>query len=148
MKPGSRGFSYIEMLMALALFAIVLAAVLPTLAQAGHNMAYARSSYAAHLQAHNLMLAVRDTLAALPPPQRGCDYEVAHVAGHAAHGVAAAQGIGGFSIWLDDALLVAHHAPEAAMYVTGFNMLGSRYLVTVVVWDANHNPAGRAMGVL
>ena len=56
------GFSYLEVLIALALFAIVIIAIIPVLTQAGRNMIYAEKAYDAHLQAQRMMLVIRDAL--------------------------------------------------------------------------------------
>jgi prepilin-type N-terminal cleavage/methylation domain-containing protein len=55
------GFSYIEIIIALALFGLLLMAALPLVNQSGRNIAYAQEGYATHLAAQSLMLAVRDT---------------------------------------------------------------------------------------
>jgi len=57
------GFSYMEVIIAFALFGIVLIAVLPSISQAIRNMAYAQSHYTSHLAAQSIVLAVRETLA-------------------------------------------------------------------------------------
>ncbi|MCL2365131.1 MAG: type II secretion system GspH family protein [Defluviitaleaceae bacterium] len=59
---NKHGFSYIEILVALAIFSIALVAVLPVLAHSGRNQATAYTHYAAHLQAQHLMHHVRHAL--------------------------------------------------------------------------------------
>jgi len=53
------GFSYIEILVALAIFAIAAVAVLPILVQSGRNQNVAYVHYSAHLQAQHIMHEVR-----------------------------------------------------------------------------------------
>jgi len=58
----TRGFSYVEVIIALALFAIAMLAVIPVLSQAGRNLFFAMDAYDGHLQAQRTMLAVRGAL--------------------------------------------------------------------------------------
>ena len=69
MNKRRGGFSYVEILVALGLFAIMLVAVLPMLLQAGRNMRFAETHYKDHLLAHAIMLDVRDDLLDGMPPQ-------------------------------------------------------------------------------
>jgi len=62
-KHKSAGISYVELIIAMALFAIALLAIIPTLSQAARNMTYAQEAYIGNLQAQRLMLVVRDALA-------------------------------------------------------------------------------------
>jgi type II secretory pathway pseudopilin PulG len=57
------GFSYIEIVMAAALLAILLAVALPMTRGAAHNLDYARRAYAAQLEAQRILLAYRDGVA-------------------------------------------------------------------------------------
>jgi competence protein ComGC len=56
----TKGLSYMEMLIALSLFAILFLTLLPILNQAGRNLAAAEEGYNAHLAAQSIMLAVRN----------------------------------------------------------------------------------------
>ena len=56
---GSKGFSYVEILMALGLFALMLGVALPLMYQAGRNMSYAETSYINHLLAQEKLNIVR-----------------------------------------------------------------------------------------
>ena len=57
-----KGFSYIEVLIALALFSILTVAVLPSVLQATRNSVLALDYYNHHLGAQSIMLAVRGAL--------------------------------------------------------------------------------------
>lgn len=57
-----KGFSYIEVLIALALFSILTVTVLPSVLQSARNSVLALDYYNHHLGAQSIMLAVRDAL--------------------------------------------------------------------------------------
>jgi type II secretory pathway pseudopilin PulG len=57
------GFTYIEVIIALAVFMITLAVVFPTLMQASRSLRVAQEGYEAHLYAQNMMLIVREAVA-------------------------------------------------------------------------------------
>jgi len=131
-KKRKIGFSYMEMLMALALFVILLAVALPLLAQGGRNLAYSAASYQAHLNAQNIMIAVR-----------GGEHNFAF------------DGIGEYSVWIhsrdDTVTFHSKNAPVANLLVSGFSSMsvyGDSRVIYVIVWDDSGNPAGRAIGVL
>jgi prepilin-type N-terminal cleavage/methylation domain-containing protein len=131
---NSGGFSYIEVLIALAIFAVALAAVLPVLQQAGHNLAYAQSGYTAHLRAQQIMLATRDALTADETPQFS-SYNFP------------------FTVWLTNEaggsiLFSTPNAPLAGVEITGLASLGNRTVIVVIVWCEDGFMAARAMGII
>ncbi|MCL2188608.1 MAG: prepilin-type N-terminal cleavage/methylation domain-containing protein [Defluviitaleaceae bacterium] len=128
------GFTYIEIIVALALFAITLAAVLPVLSHAGRNMAYAQEGYIAHLRANHLVLLVRD---ALHMGENAQDYALAY---------SAARGNFPFTVWVGGSVLATENAPNAAVHITGFVPQGGHQFIKAVVWDKQGNIRGRAMG--
>ena len=135
----TRGFSYIEVMIALALFAVALLAIIPMLSQAGRNMIFAEASYASHLQAQRTMLVVREALADGRNPQA------------AATGYAA--GRFEFSVWIFGQGAQEFHTvniPDANAAVTGINatMANQASTIIVVVWSDEGLLAGRAIGVL
>jgi len=129
---NQRGFSYIEILIALAVFAIALVAILPVLSQASRNLSYAQNTYIAHLRAQSLMLTIRDTLAANADPEPVTrDFP--------------------FTVWLiggtaGDRSFSTPGAPPAHVDVSGFAYFGNRTLILVTVWNEHGNKAGQAMG--
>jgi prepilin-type N-terminal cleavage/methylation domain-containing protein len=142
-----KGFSYIEIIIALAIFAVLVLAALPLLNQAGRNLVYAEESYKAHLAAQGIMLAVRDALGA-----SGLSGAQA-VAGE----YALRHGVEGYSVW------VFYENPyTAAFYFGSFyetlgvnatlpqlsheHFLAGAYIIVVVVWDEGLSIAGRAIG--
>ena len=62
MNKKSSGFSYIEILITLTLFSVLIIVVLPTLLQGGRNMNFAETNYKGHLIAQEIMLITRDTI--------------------------------------------------------------------------------------
>ncbi len=56
----NRGFSYIETLIALAIFSIALLSLLPLFSQAQRNGAYSREAYAVQLHAQGIMAVARE----------------------------------------------------------------------------------------
>jgi len=135
----TRGHSYIEMIIALALFAIAMLAIMPTLSQAGRNISFAMEIYDGYLQAQSTMLIVRDALLS------GADPET-RVLQHAA-------GNYEFSVWVFGRYAREFHTvynPDVDAAVTGINMaLSSRSsTIVAVVWCEAGHIIGRAVGVV
>jgi len=134
------GFSYIEILIALSLFAIAITAVFPSLLQAARNMEVAEGYYRAHLLAQGMMLAARDALADGSSAQT------------AAADFAAANDMELYSIWI-----LGQHAdhfsvgdvPQTSVSLSGgvVSSVGHSTII-VIVWNESGNMAGRAVGVL
>ncbi|MCL2605385.1 MAG: hypothetical protein FWD90_12995 [Defluviitaleaceae bacterium] len=144
MKTG--GFSYIEVLIAVALFAIALAAILPTLSQAGRNLAFASSGYEAHLRAQDLMLTVRGEL------QTGQTSTALARAGAAVSEYSIMYGDSSFTVWFiggeyDGFVYSTSNAPMAAANVTGFAATDNRTVIVVAMWNERGGIAARAVGV-
>jgi prepilin-type N-terminal cleavage/methylation domain-containing protein len=139
------GFSYIEILVALAIFAVALAAVLPVLSQAGRNLAFAREAYDAHQRARHMMLVVRDALdSGLPAAEA------------AAIAFAAERGGFPFTVWFVKGTEVVHMVHSSGdlifpvvppVYANNFNAFPDRTAVVVVVYNEYGHVAGRAVGV-
>jgi len=136
-NKNCKGLSYLEVLIALALFAIVLAAVLPSLLQARRNMEIASSFYKGNLQAHGLMLTVRDAMAIGNNPQ------------FAASNYAANHSVMLYSVWVfggNPVHFYSHGTPEANVTIaTG--IAGDASTIIVAVWNEDGNIIGRAVGV-
>ena len=136
----TKGFSYVEVIIAMALFAIALLAIIPALSQAGRNMQFAQEAYAGHLQAQRIMLDVRNALM-----EDDADLKAA-VARYAASGFE-------FSIWVFGRGAQEIHsigAPDADATVAGINIAMPNYASTIVVivWNEDDRVAGRAIGMI
>ena len=137
----TRGFSYIEVMIAMALFAVAMLAVIPALSQAGRNMVYAEEAYTSHLQAQRIMLIVRDALIDGENPQSRVQEHV--------H-----PGAMGFSVWIFGRHAQEFHtvdAPDTANARPGdinVALAGQASTIVVVVWDADGHVSGRAVGMV
>ena len=139
----TRGFSYIEVIIALALFAIAMLAVVPALAQAGRNMQFAEGAYSGHLQAQRIMLVVRDELTddnATPATTK-------------AAAITHADGDFDFSIWVFGRNAQSFHTieePDIDVAISGLTPTISSQTSTIiaVVWGDEGQILGRAIGML
>ena len=139
-KKKYGGFSYVEILVALGLFAIMLAAVIPTLLQAGRNMRFAESHYSDHLLAQGMMLTVRDALLDRTNPQT------------AAIVYATTSGIYSYGVWViggQEYHFSSINMPEINIDLTSTIALieGNNSIVIAVICDADGNITGRAIGI-
>ena len=138
----TRGASYIEVIVAMALFAIAMIAIIPTMTGAARNMTFAQDAYAGHLQAQRLMLTVRDALYQNQNPS--------------ARATANASGEFAFSFWVHGAAQYEFHSPgapqepRAISQISGVNTtMGSHATVIITaVWCQDGQLLGRAIGVL
>jgi len=139
MNKKRGGFSYIEIIIALAMFMILLAVALPSVLQSGRNMELAESHYGFHLSAQAIMLAVRDAL------QDGeCPQNTAAV-------YANKHGVNLYGVWVLGAngenMFYSDNVPNITVGIFGEVLMG-RDVVVVVVWNDIGYIAGRAVGVL
>ena len=140
------GFSYIEVIIAASLLAILVMAVLPLLVQASRNMALAQNAYSSHLAAQSIMLAVRDTL-------ENTSHEL-DSAQQAAQITAARLGNVSYSVWIirtvpPQITFATICAPTAYVDIPELSdmlITPNSAAVIVVVWNEYGNPAGRAIG--
>lgn len=142
MSKNRAGFSYIEVLIAMALFAVALVAVLPTLLQAGRNMEYAESHYIGHYTAHEIMLTVRDALI------DGSNLEDAILT------KAVLRNVSYYRVWLRGVYNVDIYSPNApeASILDPLNEIaplsGHNSTIIIAIWNSNRNLMGRAIGVV
>jgi len=139
-KKFCGGFSYVEILVALGLFSIMLAAVLPMLLQAGRNMRFAESHYIDHLLAQGMMLTVRDALLDHTSPQTS------------AATYASSSSIYAYSVWIfgeQEQQFNSVNMPKINIDITNTiaSIAGNNSIVVVVVCDASGNVTGRAIGI-
>ena len=141
MKNKRRGgFSYVEILIALALFAIMLMAVLPLLLQAGRNMRFAESNYRDHLLAQGMMFAVRDALLHDTPSREMASlYAINH-------------DIELYTVWIFDergTFLRYYGILKANVYLTDgvMPLADNSYVVIAAIWNEYGNMTGRAIGI-
>ncbi|MCL2405724.1 MAG: type II secretion system GspH family protein [Defluviitaleaceae bacterium] len=132
----TRGFSYIEVIIALALFAIVVLAVIPTMSQAGRNMTFAVDAYDGHLQAQRIMLAVRDALASGTDPKT----RVASITSNFE-----------YSVWVFGRYAQEFHTidtPDVSAAVAGTNIALANSTIITVVWGEDGQVIGHAVGMV
>ena len=137
----TRGFSYLEVLIAGALFAIALLAVIPVMSNAARNMIYAQEAYAGHLQAQRLMLVIREELLTEnPTPQ--------------SRAVSYARGEFNFSVRILGRYANAFHSTppphDIEINITGLNPTIRNHASTIVVavWCDEGQIKGRAVGMI
>ena len=136
------GFSYIEILISLALFSIIFASSIMVINQSARNMAFARDGYVAHLAAQSLMLATRDA------------FESTGNAATTISNYAYQRGAKSYSIWIFGTAPAEFHsqcAPEANVSLTGLagmNISGYASIIVAVVWNEHGHITGRAIGGL
>ena len=138
------GFSYMEMIIALSLFSILLMAAIPLLNQASRNMAFAQDNYNAHLAAQSLMLNIRETLRNNPdsPAQIATSY-------------ATQLGVETYSIfiWNTNASPIAINSPcapeiNASLHgLDSFALAPNTSVISVLIFNEFEAIAGRAIGV-
>ena len=107
--------------------------------QSARNLAAARDGHAAHLNAQNLMLAVRDALLNGEQEQAAGSY-------------AARLGVEQYSIWIvgeTTQFFYSPDSPDADISVAGFSemSISGAPVIVVVVWNEHGYMAGRAIGV-
>ena len=130
------GFSYMEILIALALFAIALVAVLPTLLQAGRNLEYAESYYRGHLVAQEIMLTARDAL------QSDTEYPVFML-----------RDASYYRVWFRGEINTELYSPGAPVTAIDLRnelapLTGHNTAIIVAVWNSERNLIGRAFGMV
>jgi prepilin-type N-terminal cleavage/methylation domain-containing protein len=140
MRKLCGGFSYVEILVALSLFGILIMAALPLLNQAGRNLAFAEDGYEAFLGAQGIKLAVRDT-GLLSPAD----------AALAASDAAARFGIGTYRVWIfsenaDIAEAFGESFGSACAPEITAELSGDLSVIVVVVWNEDMFVTGRAVG--
>jgi hypothetical protein len=127
---NKNGSSYIEALIALAVFCVALMPLLSGLYGAYGNRAYAIDEYDAHLQAQQIMTVVRDAYQTETDP------------------VAALGNAGSipprYGVWVDSLLIAGQgELPDVTAAMDGLS--GS--LITVIVWAEGSEAYGCAYGV-
>jgi type II secretory pathway pseudopilin PulG len=133
-----KGFSYIEIIIATALFAIAFVAILPVISQASRNLAYAQGGYEAHLRAQSLLLTLRDALAVNEDPEP------------IARAYSAARDNFSFTVWLiggagEERTFGSPGAPAASVQVSGISPSDNQTVIVVVVWGERGDIAARAV---
>jgi len=126
----SAGLSYIEVIIALAIFTVTLTVVFATISQATRNLYAAQVYYDAHRHATSIMMAFRDAANA------------GESAEAAALETAARFGVQHFTVWVDG---------EYVMGVQWGSVSVSESIapsVVVVVWSADERIIGRAVTLI
>ena len=133
------GISYVELVVAMALFAIALLAIIPTLSQAAQNMVYAQDAYVGHLQAQRVMLVVRDALYGGESPISSATQYVGEAFD--------------FSFWVFGTGAVEFHSAQgwdADVAISGLSttMAAHSQTIKAIVWGEYGQVLGRAIGML
>ena len=131
MRKHRSGFSYAEIIIAFAVFSIIVGTVFFMAAQTNNNLRFAQEFHAAHLDAHRLMLYARAALAS--PPALAIQDIGTHT------------GVSSYSIWVieNDNIKIFGNEPPKPLHINGgFNMR----LIVAVIWNDNGVPVGRAVG--
>ena len=120
------GFTYIDVVVAMAIFSIAAMAVFAVLSQSFNNMNIARERHEAHLSAQSIMLIARDSV----NPDLS-DFN-------------------NYTVWIigDNIIYITDkdnpgHVPD----VNIISPLAYGTMIIVIVWDANGNIAARAKGM-
>lgn len=145
----SAGISYMEMLIAFALFAVLVIAALPLLSQAGRNLGFAMYAHEGHLSAQGIMMSVRDA---------GATQFYAAAASEAAR-----LGVEHYGVWIfrenvnsgeiEEIFISSsppHELPQISASVEGWGSLvlsPNTAVIVVAVFDEHGNIIGRAVGV-
>ena len=137
-----------EMIIALGLFTMMLAVILPMLLQARRNMGFAQSNYQDHLLAHNMMLQVTDALRSGASPQAA----TATAATATAESYANIRGIAFYKIWIFDSAknefaFGTVDSADALLAGDGIPLFGNGYAVLVAIFNADSYITGRAIGI-
>jgi len=135
---NTQGLSYIEVIIGMALFAIALLAIIPTLSQAGRNMTFAQESYIGHLQAQRVMLVIRDALANDVDPIERAVYNFANDFD--------------FSFWIVGQNPREFHSidvPYVDIEISGISttMASHASIIVAIVWSEDKQVIGRAIGM-
>lgn len=122
----------------MALFAIAMLAIIPALTQAARNMRYAQETAEGHMQAHRLMLVIRDAIA-----------DDVNLELQAASYVASDFE---YSVWIigeDTSYFSSINAPITDVSVTGVltNLHTHASTIVVIVWGDDDKIIGRAIGM-
>ncbi|MCL2049714.1 MAG: hypothetical protein FWG87_13425 [Defluviitaleaceae bacterium] len=170
--PTKKGLSYMEIVIALSLFAILFLGALPLLSHAGRNLTAAEDGYKAQLAAQGIMLAVRDSMggemsynvqeramhAIQSTPQMMQAVQAIQATPQIAQATQTAQdlGVGTYRVWLffrdseNDITFGSIDSPDVTPEVVGLLGLlptdGSA-VVIVAVWNEYGGMVGRAVGV-
>ena len=121
------GFTYIDVIVAAAIFSIAVIAVFAVLGQSFNNMTIAKDRHEAHLSAQSIMLIVRDS--ANPDLSDFDNYTV--------------WIIGDSIIYITDK---DEPGPVPNINITTPLVYGT--MIIVIVWDENGNIAARAKGMI
>jgi len=135
---NNSGLSYIEVIIATAMFVVVLGVVFATISQATRNMHTAETHAAAHRHATGIMLAVRDAANARAEADASNPAPLIT----AADATAARFDVEHFTVWIDGVFLTGEnwgHSHPSGYFPNG--------IITVAVWCDNERIIGRAVGM-
>jgi type II secretory pathway pseudopilin PulG len=138
-RKNRAGFSYMEMIIALSLFSMLLMTALPLLNQAGRNMEAAQAGYKAHLSAQSLLLTLRESQP-ITPQQAAAQAELLGIETYK------------IFIWNNSApaTITSPNAPQISASLQGLETLPlSQYatVISVLIFNEFDAVSGRAIGI-
>ena len=142
MQKYTGGFSYIEMLVAMGLFLLVLLAVLSFTAATGQNLRTAREIYQKSLAANGIALYVRDML-----------LRYQEINKDSIHHAANRFSIKYYAVYIFDANgnnILGTHENNKPVFVYGFDELAlskGGFVIFVVTKNSSLHPVGRAVHI-
>jgi len=150
---NKKGLSYMEMVIALSLFAILFLAVLPLITQASRNLSAAREGHEAHYAAQNLMHAVRAEMNVFAENERSFSEKLSELC----EKIAQTHEIETFRVWIffesaqkTDLSFGSDCAPDFRPEIPeiwDFSLSGDAAIIVAAVWNEHGGLVGRAVGV-
>jgi len=134
-RKRNAGLSYIEVIIALAIFAVTALVVFFTISQATRNLYIAETYYIAPRHATGIMMAVRDAA------NVGGSVDTTALA-LAANTTATHFGVEHFTVWINGVYLVGEQWGSVGVTET------SAPNIVVVIWNADEQIIGRSVGLI
>lgn len=128
------GFTLSELLIAFAMFSIVISVILVSLVQAGQNMRFSQSFYTDHLLAQGLMLEMRDAIVNGNNPQT------------AAYLYATTHDVYAYRLWVNGMYDFGSDNSPINFVTAGNTLYSGGVTIVAVIWDDSGNITGRAVG--
>lgn len=141
MNRNEYGFSYAEVIVALAIFCVAASVVFPSLSQARRNADYAARAYEAQLLAGDLTLAVKIALNSGVPPVPAADACVSFAGERFA-----------YAFWVSDAagdIILSHASADAPAFDIQAQYAGwaSGKIIVAAVYDTEGRMLGHSVGM-
>ena len=150
---NEKGFSYIEVLMALAVLGMVIIPLLPAMTQARANYAYAMQAHHANAQAAHITLAMRAVVES--SGHTAADPALQQAAGLYDNGFIYRVGIyeaqtqpeGIFYMWGDESPSILPQ-PQPVDFITDSEYFKNNYIIITEVFDREGSRMGISVGLV